>query len=53
MIVNCNVFIYLCKNYNEDDLRIINYLKENNKKIILITFSDLQIENFYNYNNYK
>lgn len=53
MINYCSVFIYLCNNCNEDDLRMIDYLKENNKKLIIITFNDLQIENFYNYNNYK
>ncbi|CAD8151802.1 unnamed protein product [Paramecium pentaurelia] len=53
MINYCSVFIYLCNNCNEDDLRMIEYLKENNKKLIIITFNDLQIENFYNYNNYK
>ncbi|CAD8143922.1 unnamed protein product [Paramecium octaurelia] len=53
MISHCSVFIYLCKNCNKEDFRMIDYLKENNKKLIIITFNDLQIENFYNYNNYK
>ncbi|CAD8058704.1 unnamed protein product [Paramecium sonneborni] len=53
MIAHCSVFVYLCKNCNEDDLKIIDYLKQNNKKLIIITFKDLKIENFNIYNNYK
>ena len=53
MINNCDVFIYLSKFCNEDELKTINYLKQNNKKIVILTFNDIQIENFYNYNNYK
>ncbi|CAD8060602.1 unnamed protein product [Paramecium sonneborni] len=53
MITHCSVFVYLCKNCNEDDLKIIDYLRENNKKIIILTFKDLEIENFNIYNNFK
>ncbi|CAD8055273.1 unnamed protein product [Paramecium sonneborni] len=55
MIQQCGLFIYLVNEFNENDQRIINYIKDKNKKIVIISYdqNDYLIDNFGVYNNYK
>ncbi|CAD8132199.1 unnamed protein product [Paramecium octaurelia] len=55
MIQQCNLFIYLVKDFNEDDQRIIKYIQDKNKKVTVISYdlNDYTLDNFGVFNNYK
>ncbi|CAK84834.1 unnamed protein product (macronuclear) [Paramecium tetraurelia] len=55
MIQQCNLFIYLVQDFNEDDQRIIKYLQDKNKKVAIISYdlNDYTLDNFDVFNNYK
>ncbi|CAD8140868.1 unnamed protein product [Paramecium pentaurelia] len=55
MIQQCNLFIYMVKDFNENDQRVITYLQNKNKKVTIISYdlNDYIIDNFSVFNNYK